>query len=80
MADFCGVSFKGAFEGWAQELKEKLALWCVEVGVEVEIGMRAKKAVAGGPQAAPGAVIASATAWRLPLPPPMPYGSHDPRP
>ena len=26
MADFCGVSFKGAFEGWAQELKEKFGL------------------------------------------------------
>ena len=26
MADFCGVSFKGAFEGWAQELKEKFNL------------------------------------------------------
>ena len=26
MADFCGVSFKGAFEGWAQELKEKFDL------------------------------------------------------
>ena len=26
MADFCGVSFKGAFEGWAQEVKEKFGL------------------------------------------------------
>ena len=26
MADFCGVSFKGAFEGWALELKEKFGL------------------------------------------------------
>ena len=26
MADFCGVSFKGAFERWAQELKEKFGL------------------------------------------------------
>ena len=26
MADYCGVSFKGAFEGWAQELKEKFGL------------------------------------------------------
>ena len=26
MAGFCGVSFKGAFEGWAQELKEKFGL------------------------------------------------------
>ena len=26
MAEFCGVSFKGAFEGWAQELKEKFGL------------------------------------------------------
>ena len=26
MADFCGVSFKGAFEGWAQELREKFGI------------------------------------------------------
>ena len=26
MADYCGVSYKGAFEGWAQELKEKFGL------------------------------------------------------
>jgi hypothetical protein len=26
MADFCGVSFKGAFEGWARELREKFGL------------------------------------------------------
>ena len=26
MADFCGVSYKGAFETWAQELKEKFGL------------------------------------------------------
>ena len=26
MADFYGVPFKGAFEGWAQELKEKFGL------------------------------------------------------
>ncbi len=26
MADFCGVSFKGAFEGWAHELREKFGL------------------------------------------------------
>ncbi len=26
IADFCGVSFKGAFEGWAQELKEKFGI------------------------------------------------------